>query len=123
MSSYNFQAILYFLSEIFFFLNSVDSDEMPHYAAFHLGLHCLLKYPFRGFPYTKVKIIGVVWGKPVFEFLTKLDSKQSAQLQRLDRILKFCMYKCRKWRHYTLQREILHVQMSKVEALYTAERK
>ena len=22
---------------------------MPHDAAFHLGLHCLLKYPFRGF--------------------------------------------------------------------------
>ena len=26
---------------------------MPHYAAFHLGLHCLPKYPFRGFWYTK----------------------------------------------------------------------
>ena len=29
--------------------NSADPDEMPHYAAFHLGLHCLPKYPFRGF--------------------------------------------------------------------------
>ena len=27
--------------------NSVDPDEMPHYAAFHLGLHCLPKYAFR----------------------------------------------------------------------------
>ena len=26
--------------------NIVDPDEMPHYAAFHLGLHCLPKYPF-----------------------------------------------------------------------------
>ena len=26
---------------------------MPHCAAFHLGLHCLLKYQFRGFQYTK----------------------------------------------------------------------
>ena len=26
---------------------------MQHYAAFHLGLHCLPKYPFRGFQYTK----------------------------------------------------------------------
>ena len=26
--------------------NSADPDEMPHYAAFHLGLHCLPKYPF-----------------------------------------------------------------------------
>ena len=33
--------------------NSVDPDEMPHYGAFHLGLHCLLKNPFRGFQYTK----------------------------------------------------------------------
>ena len=26
--------------------NSVDPDEMLHYAAFHLGIHCLLKYAF-----------------------------------------------------------------------------
>ena len=25
---------------------------MPHFVAFHLGLHCLPKYPFRGFQYT-----------------------------------------------------------------------
>ena len=29
--------------------NSADPDEMSHYVAFHLGLHCLPKYPFRGF--------------------------------------------------------------------------
>ena len=33
--------------------NSADPDEMHLYAAFHLGLHCLPKYPFRGFLYTK----------------------------------------------------------------------
>ena len=33
--------------------NSADPDEMQHHAAFHLGLHCLPKYPFRGFQYTK----------------------------------------------------------------------
>ena len=33
--------------------NSADPDEMPHYAAFHLGLQCLPKYPFRGFRYAK----------------------------------------------------------------------
>ena len=27
-------------------VNSVDPDEMPHHAAFHLDLHCLLKYAF-----------------------------------------------------------------------------
>ena len=26
---------------VFTFTNSVDPDEMQHYAAFHLGLHCL----------------------------------------------------------------------------------
>ena len=36
--------------------NSVDPDEMQHYAAFHLGLHCLSKkYPFRGFLSSKGK--------------------------------------------------------------------
>ena len=30
----------------FYFINSVDPDEMLHYhVAFHLGLHCLPKYP------------------------------------------------------------------------------
>ena len=28
-----------------------DHDEMQHYAAFHLDLHCLPKYLFRGFQY------------------------------------------------------------------------
>ena len=38
------------LKIIFVFTNSADSDEMPHhYATFHLGLHCLPKYPFWGF--------------------------------------------------------------------------
>ena len=33
--------------------NSLDPNEMPHDAAFHLGLHFLQKYPFRDFQYTK----------------------------------------------------------------------
>ena len=28
---------------------SAEPDEMQLYAAFHLGLYCLQKYPFRGF--------------------------------------------------------------------------
>ena len=32
---------------------SADPDEMQHYAAFHLSLHCLPKYPLRNFQYTK----------------------------------------------------------------------
>ena len=43
--------IVFFCLKIFFtFTNSVAPDEMQHYAAFHLGLHCLQKYLFRGFP-------------------------------------------------------------------------
>ena len=38
------------LKVIFTFTNRVDPDEMQHYAAFHLGLYCLQKYPFRGLP-------------------------------------------------------------------------
>ena len=29
---------------VFTITNSLDPDEMPHTAAFHLGLHCLPKY-------------------------------------------------------------------------------
>ena len=41
--------------------NSVDPDEMPHGAAFHLGFHCLPKYPCRGHQYRKVN--GVIFKK------------------------------------------------------------
>ena len=30
--------------------HNVDSEEMPPYLTFHLGLHCLLKYPFYCYP-------------------------------------------------------------------------
>ena len=46
--------VIFFCLEIVFtFTNSVNPDEMQHYAAFHLVLHCLQKYSFRGFPNTK----------------------------------------------------------------------
>ena len=38
---------------VFTLINSEDPDERPHTAAFHLGFHCLSKYPFRGFQCTK----------------------------------------------------------------------
>ena len=41
------------LKVVLIFLNSADPDEMQHYAEFHLCLHCLQKYPFRVFQYTK----------------------------------------------------------------------
>ena len=58
----SFCSVCYNLSEIFSFLslnmdfvlaNSADPDEMTHRVAFHLGLPCSIKYPIRGFWYTK----------------------------------------------------------------------
>ena len=37
----------------FILANSVDTNEMQHYAAFHLGLHSLPMYPFMAFLNTK----------------------------------------------------------------------
>ena len=34
------------LDIVFILANSADPDDMPHYAAFCLGLHCLSKYLF-----------------------------------------------------------------------------
>ena len=45
------------LKVVLILADSAGPDEMQHYAAFHLGLHCLPKYPFRGFQYTKVKFL------------------------------------------------------------------
>ena len=42
--------------EMLLLANSADPDEMPHNAKLHLGLHCLLKYPFRGFQSKRVKV-------------------------------------------------------------------
>ena len=39
--------------KIFFNLNSVDPDEMPHYVAFHLGPHLFVKVPISGLPVLK----------------------------------------------------------------------
>ena len=41
-----------FMKIIFVIAYSGDSDEMQHYAAFHLGLHYLPKYVFRSYEYT-----------------------------------------------------------------------
>ena len=58
----NFCSLCYNLSEIFSFLspnmdfvitNSADPNEITHRVAFHLGLPCSIKYPIRGFWYTK----------------------------------------------------------------------
>ena len=40
-----FKTIYFFPRRLFFIsANSADPDEMPPYAAFHLGPHCLPKY-------------------------------------------------------------------------------
>ena len=54
VSDYNLN--VFFCLKIFFtFTSSVDPDEIAHYAAFHLGLHCLPKYPLSSFPNIRVK--------------------------------------------------------------------
>ena len=57
MAGYNISQIKFaFLSSKIIFklaIYSVDPDEMPHNAAFHLDLHCLPKYLFRGHHLTK----------------------------------------------------------------------
>ena len=36
--------VFLFLKTVFILVKSADPDEIPPVAAFHLGLHCLLKY-------------------------------------------------------------------------------
>ena len=45
------------LKMVFILANSADPNEMPHFAAFHLGLQCWSKCPFRSFQYSKGKMI------------------------------------------------------------------
>ena len=46
VTSSRFQFFMY-LKISFILTNSADSDEMQHFVALHLSLHCLSKYPFR----------------------------------------------------------------------------
>ena len=39
--------------------NSADPDEMRTYAAFHLGLHYLLKFPFTGILNERVSALDI----------------------------------------------------------------
>ena len=62
-SDYDIMMNVFFCLKIFLtFTNSVDLDEMQHYAASYLGLHCWQKYLFRDFPYPKGKLIyRLIW--------------------------------------------------------------
>ena len=60
---------------------------MPHY---HLGLHCLPKYLFRG----RLVIYSYISNAPLpkkFRIVSKVRFKPFALLHRLARILKLCM--------------------------------
>ena len=56
------------------FANNADPDAMPHYAAFHLGLHCLPKYLFAGNQYTRgeAKRTTAVFQSQNLAFMRKL---------------------------------------------------
>ena len=51
------------LNVVVILANSADPDEMQHLiAAFHLGLHCLPKYPlYKG-------LINIVFAKTIFSY-------------------------------------------------------
>ena len=49
MSGYNLKKC-FCLKSFLTFTNSVDPDEMQHYAVFHLDLHCWRKHSFMALP-------------------------------------------------------------------------
>ena len=67
--------------------NSADHDEMQQYAAFHLGLHCLPKYQFRGFQYALC--LTPKHQKYLQRQLTKFFTKSGIQNRNLKKIT-FC---------------------------------
>ena len=69
--------------------NSADPDEMQRDSAFHQGLHCLLKFPFKGFQYTK----GLMF---LTALPTKSDSDELFWLQLLSETLTCTLHFC--WR-------------------------
>ena len=74
------------MSEDLFYLYIVNPNEMQHYAAFHLGLHCLQKYSFRGFPRTDKNVSGLCPTEPLqvlpLEILCVKWHKNAALVER-----------------------------------------
>ena len=52
---------------------SADPNKMPHYAAFHLGLHCLSKYQFRDFCLQRVNLIVFLSLNTIFFLVNSVD--------------------------------------------------
>ena len=52
-----FKKVIISLKIVFAIAISAGPDEMPHNAAFNLGLHCLQKYPLRGFRSSKGQVL------------------------------------------------------------------
>ena len=77
-----------FLNMDFVIINSADPDEMTHCVAFHLGLSCSIKYPIRGFWYTK--------GTCEYKGLTSLifGYKSCHVLQRIKFVIAFIVEGC-----------------------------
>ena len=69
VSGQDFQKNIFILSEdLFMFTNSVDPDEMQHYAAaFHLGLHCLQIYLFRSLLIPEYKVLMPFWPSQILD--------------------------------------------------------
>ena len=69
-------------------------NSASHSVAFHQGLHCLQKYLF--IRVSRIQKVKVMWASSLQNlssgFLTKRDSNQSPQLQRLARKLNFHLY-------------------------------
>ena len=62
VTDYNLKKNCFSLKINFVMANSVDPDEMPPYAAFHLGLlNCLPLYLLRGFQSSKGSISGMMY--------------------------------------------------------------
>ena len=64
------------LKDALILANSADPDEMLHYAAFHLGHHCLGKYTFRGLQNTKgLSLLSLFYNFQREHILLKLVTK------------------------------------------------
>ena len=74
---YNFQVKIVFLSLkiIVISANSLDPDEISHFAPFHMGLHCSPKNLFLSHQFCFVNHFSVMYGRfPVF--LGSISTKQ-----------------------------------------------
>ena len=92
LSNFLSNCVFLLLKIAFILSNSADHNKIPHYAAFHLGVHCVPKYIFTGIQNEKGDKIqttnyGIASNYEILILMAYVNSKSSDETVHLPSVL------------------------------------